>query len=150
MRFISPRGLAGLGWGLPMAVGVKVARPDQPVVCVTGDGGFAHCWAEIETAVRLQLPLPIIVLNNQILGFQKDAEDAVFGAHTEACHFAPVDHAAIARACGAKGIRVDDAEAVAPALAEALAHDGPAVIDVHTDPEARPPLTLFRGRFVDV
>lgn len=149
MRFITPRGLAGLGWGLPMAIGAKLGRPDQPVVCVTGDGGFAHCWAEIETAARLKQSLPIIVLNNQILGYQKDAENAVFGAHTEACYFEPVDHAAIGRACGARGIRVDAAEHLADAIAEALHHDGPTIVDVLTDPEARPPLTLYRGRFVE-
>lgn len=149
MRFVTPRGLAGLGWGLPMAIGAKLGCPDQPVICVTGDGGFAHCWAEIETAVRLKQSLPIVVLNNQILGFQKDAENATFGAHTEACYFEPVDHAAIGRACGARGIRVEVAEDLAGALAEALRYGGPTIIDVITDSEARPPLTLYRGRFID-
>lgn len=147
MRFLSPRGLAGLGWGLPMAIGARIACPDQRVFCVTGDGGFAHCWAELETAVRLGLRLPIIALNNQILGYQKDAEDMLFGAHTEACTFAPVDHAALARACGAKGIRVTDRAEVAPALQQALDHDGPTVIDIITDAAARPPLSFYRGRF---
>lgn len=149
MRFLSPRGLAGLGWGLPMAIGAKLGRPEAPVVCVTGDGGFAHCWAELETAVRLSLSVTVIVLNNQILGYQKDAEDVLFGAHTEACHFAPVDHAAIARACGARGIRVETPGDVAGAIADALAATGPTVIDVVTDPSARPPITLYRGRFTD-
>ncbi|MEJ8570026.1 acetolactate synthase catalytic subunit [Microbaculum marinum] len=149
MRFISPRGLAGLGWGLPMAIGAKIARPNDPVVCVTGDGGFAHCWAELETAVRMELSIPVIVLNNQILGYQKDAEDMIFGAHTEACHFAPVDHAVIATGCGARGIRVTDPGDLPDALAEALAHPGPTVMDVITDPHARPPLTFYRGRFRD-
>jgi acetolactate synthase-1/2/3 large subunit len=149
MRFVSPRGLAGLGGGLPMAIGAKVGCPDSPVVCVTGDGGFGHCWSEIETAVRMKLGIPVIVLNNQILGYQKDAEDALFGAHTEACDFAPVDHAALAEACGARGIRVEKADDLASALAAALAHDGPTVIDVVTDPSARPPISLYRGRFLD-
>lgn len=149
MRFLSPRGMAGLGWGLPMAIGASLGRPDQPVVCVTGDGGFAHCWGEIETAVRLKLPIPVIVLNNQTLGFQKDAEDAIFGAHTEACHFAPVDHAAIGRACGARATSVSAPGELAPAIEAALAADGPTIIDVSTDPASRPPLTLYQGRFTD-
>jgi len=49
MRFLTPRGLAGLGWGLPLAIGAKVARPLSPVVALVGDGGFAHSWAELET-----------------------------------------------------------------------------------------------------
>ncbi len=149
MRFISPRGLAGLGWGLPMAIGAQLGCPDKQVVCVTGDGGFAHCWAEIETAVRMKLPITVIVLNNQILGYQKDAEDAIFGAHTEACHFAPVDHAAIAMACGARGIRVENPVTLVSALSQAFSSDGPTIIDVVTDPRARPPISLYRGRFTD-
>jgi len=147
MRFITPRGLAGLGWGLPLAIGAKVAAPDRPVICVTGDGGFAHCWAEMEMVVRLGLSIPIVVLNNQILGFQKDSEDVLFGAHTSACYFKPVDHAAIARACGGQGVRVEHAPDFGPALETALAYAGPTVIDAITNPEARPPLTFYRGKF---
>jgi acetolactate synthase-1/2/3 large subunit len=57
MRFLTPRGLAGLGWGLPLALGAKAARPDHAVVTLVGDGGFAHSWAEIETMVRCDLPV---------------------------------------------------------------------------------------------
>jgi acetolactate synthase-1/2/3 large subunit len=146
-RFITPRGLAGLGWGLPMAIGAQMAAPDRRVVCVTGDGGFAHCWSELETTVRLQLPITLIVLNNQILGYQKDAEDAIFGAHTDAVYFHPVDHAAIARACGAAGVRIETASQFLPALRGALQHDGPTVLDAIIDPTAKPPLTFYQGKF---
>lgn len=148
-RFLSPRGQAGLGWGLPMAIGAKLAHPSARVICVTGDGGFGHCWAEIETAVRLKLPMAVLVLNNQILGYQKDAEDALFGAHTEAVDFAPVDHAALARACGAGGIRVAHPEELAGALEAALGGSGPVILDILTDTAARPPISFYRGRFTD-
>ncbi len=69
-RFITPRGLAGLGWGLPMALGARVARPEAPVICLVGDGGFAHAWAELETAVRMKLPVVLVVLNNGILAIR--------------------------------------------------------------------------------
>lgn len=55
-RFVTPRGIAGLGWGVPMAIGAKIARPGARVICLTGDGGFAHCWAELETARRHEVP----------------------------------------------------------------------------------------------
>jgi acetolactate synthase-1/2/3 large subunit len=144
-RFISPRGLAGLGWGLPLALGAKAARPDAPVVCIAGDGGLAHVWAELETAVRERLAVTVIVLNNSILGFQKHAELYNFGAHTSAIDFAPVDHAAIARAVGATGLRVEAASDIRPALEKALASDTVTVLDVLTDPDAYPPITAWAG-----
>jgi acetolactate synthase-1/2/3 large subunit len=143
MRFLTPRGIAGLGWGLPMALGAKVAKPGSPVVCVAGDGAFGHVWSELETARRTKTPVVITVLNNGVLGYQKDAEDVKFGRHTGACVFSPVDHAAIARACGCRGISIEDAADYLPALREALACNETTVLDVDTDPEAYPPITLF-------
>jgi acetolactate synthase-1/2/3 large subunit len=146
MRFLTPRGLAGLGWGLPMALGAKAAKPTSPVVCLVGDGGFGHVWSELETARRMGMAVTVIVLNNGVLGFQKDAEDVKFGRHTSAIRFAPVDHAQIARACGCRGVAVNHVEEFLPALREALAADTATVLDVLTDPQAYPPLTLFDDR----
>lgn len=146
-RFITPRGLAGLGWGLPLAMGAQVAAPDSRVVCLVGDGGFAHSWAELETVRRLALPVTIILLNNGILGFQTHAEDARYGEHTVACDFAPVDHAGIARCCAVKAVRVETGEAVGLALDEAFAAREPMLIEVMTDPAAKPPITVWAGKF---
>jgi acetolactate synthase-1/2/3 large subunit len=145
MRFITPRGLAGLGWGLPLALGAKVGRPQQPVICMVGDGGFAHVWSELETAARRKTPVVVTVLNNGCLGYQKDAEDVKFGRHSTACYFTPVDHAAIARACGCRGVRIEQAGDYLPALREALACGETTVLDVITDPAAYPPVTFFDG-----
>lgn len=145
-RVLTPRGLAGLGWGLPYAIGAKAARPDAPVICLTGDGGFAHVWAELETARRMALPVVVVVLNNQILGYQKHAELSLFGSHTDVVHFDPVDHAAIARACGVTGVRVDHPDQLAPALRDALASGTVSVIDVVTDERAYPPVSSFTGK----
>ncbi len=143
MRFITPRGLAGIGWGLPLAIGAKVARPECPVVCVVGDGGFAHVWSELETLARTGTSIVLTVLNNGVLGYQRDAEDVKFGDHSGAVTFAPVDHAEIARACGLRGVRVETASDYLPALTEALSADGATVIDVIVDAEAYPPITMF-------
>lgn len=143
MRFLTPRGLAGLGWGLPLAMGAKLARPEAPVFCVVGDGGFAHVWSEMETARRNGTKIVVTVLNNGVLGYQKDAEDVKFNRHTTACYFAEVDHAAIARATGCHGIRVEQPDDYMPALRAALDHHGTTVIDVLTDPSAYPPVTFF-------
>jgi acetolactate synthase-1/2/3 large subunit len=144
-RFITPRGIAGLGWGLPMAIGAQVAAPGRRVVCLAGDGGFGHSWAELETLRRLDLPVTVIVLNNGVLGYQKHAEDVIYGEHTIAVDFTDVDHAAIARACGVAGIRVERGEAIGPALDAALASGKPALIEVITDPAAFPPITFYGG-----
>lgn len=143
MRFVTPRGLAGLGWGLPLALGAKAARPNDPVVCIVGDGGFAHCWAELETMVRSHLPVAIIVLNNGILGFQKDAETVKFGKYTTACHLGNVDHSLIAEACGCPSIRISDPLDLAEPLGRALQGQTPLLLEVMTDAAAHPPLSLF-------
>jgi acetolactate synthase-1/2/3 large subunit len=142
-RFLTPRGLAGLGWGFPMALGARVARPEAPVFCVAGDGGFGHCWAELETARRTGIKVTLILLNNGVLGFQKHAENVKFGAHTSAVHFHPVDHAAIARATGCLGLRVEHPAQLAAALQEAASHPDTALVEVVTDPDAFPPITAF-------
>ncbi len=142
-RFLEPRGLAGLGWGMPMAMGAKLARPDANVFAVVGDGGFAHCWSELEAARRLNIKVTVIVLNNQILGYQKHGEDWFMNHHSDACVFSPVDHAAIAHACDCFGERVESPEEFAPALERALKDPRPAVLDVITDEDARPPLNQY-------
>ncbi len=146
-RFLTPRGMAGLGWGLPFAIGAQFAAPQSRVVCVSGDGGFGHVWAEMEMVARHKLPVTLIVLNNQILGYQKHGETVSFDAHTEAVDFTPVDHAAIARACGVEGIRVERPQDFLGYLTTALASAGPTLLDVVIDEDAHPPITAFGDRF---
>jgi Thiamine pyrophosphate-requiring enzymes [acetolactate synthase, pyruvate dehydrogenase (cytochrome), glyoxylate carboligase, phosphonopyruvate decarboxylase] len=144
-RFLTPRGLAGLGWGFPMAIGAKAAVPGARVFALEGDGGFGHCWSELESARRMGLPVILIVLNNSILGYEYHAENVHYGVHTDACSFGSVDHAAIARATGCFGERVENPSDIAAALERAIAFNGPAVLDVITDANAFPPLSLFSG-----
>ena len=145
MRFLTPRGLAGLGWGLPLALGAKLARPQSPVICIAGDGGFGHVWSELEASRRMDAPIVLTILNNGVLAYQKDAEDVKFGGYTSACHFTEVDHAAIARACGCHGVRVEKTEDYLPAVEAALTANRTTLIDVVTDPQAYPPITFFEG-----
>lgn len=144
-RFLTPRGLAGLGWGLPFAMGAKLARPEARVVGLVGDGGFAHVWSELEMAVREQIGLTLIVLNNSQLAMQRHAENLGFGRSTTGITFAMVDHAAIARSVGAEGVRIDDPAAFGPALERAMTGGGVTVLDVVTDPNAFAPIRLFDG-----
>jgi acetolactate synthase-1/2/3 large subunit len=146
MRFLTPRGMAGLGWGLPMALGAKLARPEAPIYCLVGDGGFAHVWSELETARRHNLNVVVSVLSNSHLGFQKHAEEVRYGAHTDAVDIDPIDHAAIARACGLYGERIERPEDYLPALEAAFTADRTTVLDVIVDPDAYPPITGFESR----
>lgn len=139
-RFLVPRGLAGLGWGFPLGMGAKLASPTSRVVAIVGDGGFAHVWSELETAVRENIPVVVIVLNNALLGYQRHGENILFGETTTAIGFAPVDHAAMARSTGALGVVVDKAENLRDALVDALASNVTTVIDVITDPDAYAPV----------
>lgn len=142
-KFLFPRGLAGLGWGLPYAMGAKVANPDRKVFCIVGDGGFAHVWSELETCKRLNLNVVIVVINNGILGYQMLTEKAQVGRYTNVCEFSSVDHTKISEACGIKGIRVEAISEIVPALEQAFSMDESVVIDLVTDPNNIPPVTTL-------
>lgn len=146
MRFLTPRGLAGLGWGLPMALGARAAQRDRRVFVLQGDGGFGHCWSELETARRNNLPVILMVLNNGILGYELHAEHVHYGVHSDACSFAPVNHAAIAAACGCHAEVVSRHEDFIPALERAIADGGPALLDIMIDADAFPPISLYDGK----
>ncbi len=85
----------------------------------------------------------IVLLDNGILGFQKHVELVQFGAHTSAVDFAPVDHAAIARACGAEAVTVEDPSQLAVVLAKALDSGLTWLVEVRCSPDARPPITAW-------
>ncbi|MBS4210928.1 acetolactate synthase catalytic subunit [Neobacillus rhizophilus] len=142
-KFIFPRGIAGLGWGLPMAMGAKVAQPNRKVFCLSGDGGFAHVWSELETCKRHGIDVVVAVINNEVLAYQKWAEQARWGRNTSACDLTAVNHAKVAEACGVKGFRVSSPEEIEEALKEAFATEGSVVIDLISDPASFPPLPFL-------
>ncbi|MFM0348153.1 acetolactate synthase catalytic subunit [Paraburkholderia sp. RL17-347-BIC-D] len=142
-RFLVPRGLAGLGWGFPLGIGAKLANPSARVVAIVGDGGFAHVWSEIETAVREKTPVVVVILNNTILGYQRHAENYFFGETTSAIEFVDVDHAAMARSAGAIGVTIRNAEDISAALRSAFASEQTTVLDVLVDPDAYAPVKAW-------
>jgi acetolactate synthase-1/2/3 large subunit len=141
-RFLSPRGFAGIGWGLPAAIGAKLAAPDRQVVCITGDGGFGYVFQELETAARYGIQLIVIVLNNSSFGYQRHAEIAAYSQTFEA-DVLDVDYAALARVLHCGGIRISDPSEIATAVDSALRSDLPTVVDVVVDPDAHPPIAGF-------
>jgi acetolactate synthase I/II/III large subunit len=139
-----PRGSGVLGWGLPGALGVKLARPSTRVTCVTGDGGLYYSIGELESALRLNAPLTLVLLNNGSLGFQRQSDRLHQGEDYDDLRFAAdVDFVKLAEGFGWRGARVGDASAFAESYAEAQASEQPTLIDVATHPDVHPPITKF-------
>jgi acetolactate synthase-1/2/3 large subunit len=130
--FVADRGFASIGYGVPGALGAWLAAPDRPVVAMTGDGGLNMTLGELETARRAGAAITVIVVNNAASGYVKALQHAVYGdGGYQSSDLSPVDYAAVARALGCDGIRVERPDELAPALAKALAAEGgPFVIDV--------------------
>jgi len=139
MQFSLSGSLATMANGLPYSIGAAVAFPGRQVVCIVGDGGFTMLMGEVATLVKHKLPVKVIIIKNNVLGEIK-WEQMVLGANPEfGVELQPIDFAAFARACGAGGFTIDRPEQAAAMLREALAYDGPAVIEAVVDPN-EPPL----------
>jgi acetolactate synthase I/II/III large subunit len=143
--FLGPTSGA-MGYGLPAAIAAALVHRDRPVVAVAGDGGFAMTMAELETAVRENARVIAIVFDNERYGTIRMHQDRRGDGQGNAIatDLGPIDFAAIARACGARGIRVETNAAFEQAVRQALANDRPTVIQVALDrgwvaPDAPPP-----------
>jgi acetolactate synthase I/II/III large subunit len=124
--FLQAAGSGPMGFAIPAALGAKLVHPDRPVVAVCGDGGFAMTMNGLMTAVEQDIPIITVVFNNKALGW------VLHGSGPFAAEFNDWDHAAIARALGCRGVRVEDPAGLKPALQDALAARQPTVIDVRT------------------
>ena len=139
--WVSSHGLGTMGYGVPAAVGARVAADtmgdgDRDVVCFDGDGSFLMTMQELSVAVREELDIAIAVLNNEYIGMVRQWQDAFYeGRHMASEYGWMPEFDKLAEAFGALGLRVDDYDEVAPAVEEALDYDGPAVVDFHVDPE---------------
>jgi acetolactate synthase-1/2/3 large subunit len=150
-RFIPDRGLASIGYGLPGAIGAALAAPATPVVAITGDGGFNMMLGELETARRTGIGLTIVVVNNAASGYVKALQHAMFRGRYQSSDLVEMDYAAIARAMGCNGIRVDDPERLGAALREGLAErTHPTVLDVVVTRDPARMLPAVDNRTVEI
>ena len=137
------RAAGSLGWSFPGSLGAKCAAPGRAVVCFTGDGGFYYHLAELETARRCGIAVTVVVNNNSGFGQNLTGVRRIAGNRPgrgeELIRFGPTDFTAVAKSFGVRGIRVERAGEIAPALAEALRAGEPVVVDVVTDLEPRAP-----------
>ena len=131
--FLGFGGTSSMGWSTPAAMGVKLAHPDKVVVNVTGDGAFGMTGMEIETAARNKIRTVTVILNNQSLNATREGQQKRFQGREIGIALGG-DYAALARALGAYGQRVEQPEDLPGALAGALNHPGPAVLDIQIKP----------------
>lgn len=127
-KFLAPRGLAGLGWACGAAIGAAIASPGTRIIAVAGDGAAAYWLGEIETAVRFNLPITFVILNNSGFGWVIQCEKKLQFPHLST--FCPVDFAATGAAAGLESVRAKTIAEFRQALLGALAYDGPSVVDV--------------------
>jgi acetolactate synthase-1/2/3 large subunit len=142
-QFITNRAHGALGYSLGAAMGAQVGRPGAKVLSVMGDGSFGFCCGEFETLVRYNIPITAIVFSNAVFGWIKAGQRAGFDQRYYNVDFGRTDHAAVARAFGVRSWTVEDPAQLVPVLREAIAHDGPTLVDVIAQPlhEAAAPVS---------
>ncbi|GAA3846137.1 pyruvate dehydrogenase [Streptomyces sp. NPDC003631] len=143
-RYISPNGRrriigsfshGSMANALPMAIGAQFTDRNRQVVSISGDGGFSMLMGDFLTLVQLDLPVKVVLFNNSSLGMV-ELEMMVAGLPSYGTANQNPDFAAVARACGAYGIRVEKPKQLPGALKDAFRHKGPALVDIVTDPNA--------------
>jgi len=120
---------AVVGWGLPGAIGAKLLHPDRPVLLLSGDGAIGFTIAELETAVRHQVPIVVVVADDQAWGIVASGQKRSLGEPI-ASLLGPVDYAKVAQGFGARGVTVENPEDLTAATRQALASDQPTLIEV--------------------
>ena len=131
-RWFYPAGFGTLGCALPGAIGAKLAQPDLPVVAVVGDGGFMYTMQELMTAVEHQLPLPVIIWNNDCLAMIRDGMDDNNIPRVAISPLAP-DFDQLALAFGCQSMRPDSRAELADCVGQALENPGPTLIIIDED-----------------
>jgi acetolactate synthase-1/2/3 large subunit len=142
-NFITNRAHGALGYALAASMGAHVGRPHVKTVAVMGDGSFGFCCGEFETITRHNMPITSIVFSNATFGWIKAGQESGFGKRYYNVDFNRTDHAKVAEAFGVKSWTVRDPADLPSVLKLALAHDGPTLIDVISQPlhEAAAPVS---------
>jgi acetolactate synthase-1/2/3 large subunit len=135
MDYMRPVNFSNMGFALPAAIGAKLAQPQRDVAVLAGDGALGMTMAEIETVARLQIPLPIVVMNDRGYGNIRQEQHHKYGPRNNGVDLGDIRFHEVCKALGGGGIRVEQFDQLAPALSQARAATGPFVVDVITDPD---------------
>jgi acetolactate synthase I/II/III large subunit len=135
-RWINSGGLGTMGFGLPSAMGAKIARPDDTVVCLAGDGSLVMTCQELATCVTEDIPVKVFIMNNGHLGMVRQWQELFWDKRYSHVHMGTSpDWVKLADAFGATGMRVTHKDELGNAMKTALDTDGPVVLDVHVSKE---------------
>ena len=142
-RYFSNRAHGALGYALAASIGAHIARPQAKTVAVMGDGSFGMCVGELETVVRLDLPITFVVIANAVYGWIKAGQKSGYGKRYFSVDFGVTDHAKVAAAFGVRSWRVTDPKELGGILRTALGHGGPTLVDIVCQPlhEAQAPVS---------
>lgn len=133
-RWLTSGGLGTMGYGLPAAMGAQAAHRKAAAICISGDGSFMMNLQELATCMQFNLPVKTFVLNNKYLGMVRQWQEMFHEErYSETVLDVNPDLVKLAEAFGAKGIRITKPDQVDQAIKDALAHNGPVIVDVMTD-----------------
>jgi acetolactate synthase-1/2/3 large subunit len=131
-RWINSGGLGTMGFGLPAAIGAKVACPDETVVCLAGDGSLVMVCQEFATAAAHDIPVKVFLMNNGHFGMVRQWQELFWDGRYQSVEMGPSpDWVKLAEAFGWTGMRCDDKNELGDAMRTALTTDGPVLLDVH-------------------
>jgi acetolactate synthase I/II/III large subunit len=132
-RWISSAGLGTMGFGMPAAMGAKVAVPDEEVICISGDASFQMNLQELGTLKQYGINVKTVIINNGWQGMVRQWQQAFYSERYSSSNMTPSmpDFVKLAEAYGIKGMLVTSREELSGAIAEMLAHEGPVLMDVH-------------------
>ncbi len=135
--YVNPGSWATMGTGLPSAMGAALANPDRDVVSLTGDGGLMMCVHELHTLASEGIDVTVVALNNADYAIISEEAERSYGFDPQAYGWAEtgIDLVAVAEGMGVSAERVSQRDAVAGAVEDALGHEGPALVEVITDPD---------------
>jgi acetolactate synthase-1/2/3 large subunit len=135
-RWINSGGLGTMGFGLPAAIGAKVACPGEEVVCLAGDGSLIMNCQELATCVTEEIPVKVFLMNNGYMGMVRQWQELFWDRRYSSVELGPSpDWVKLAEAFGATGIRCEDSADLEETMAKALETEGPVLLDVRVSPE---------------
>ena len=135
-RWMTSGGLGTMGYGLPAAIGVQIAHPEAPVICVSGEASLMMCIQELSTAVQHRAPVKVYLLNNRYMGMVRQWQEILHGGrYAESYMDSLPDFVRLAEAFGVTGLRASEPGELDGVLEKMMADPGPVIADIQVDPD---------------